>query len=204
MGKKDPRIDAYIKKAAPFAQPILVHLREIVHTACPDVEETMKWSFPHFMYQGMLAGMASFKQHATFGFWKGGLIIDKDTSKSTEAMGQFGKITSLADLPSKATISGYVKQAMVLNENGIKVPKSKQKTAPRTPLPVPPSLTAALKRNALARKHFEAFVPSARFEYIEWITEARTDITRQRRVATTVAQLSKGLQRHWKYQTNKA
>ena len=203
MAKKDPRIDAYIKKAAPFAQPILAHLREIVHGACPEVEETMKWSFPHFMYEGMLAGMASFKEHATFGFWKGGLIIDKDTSRSTEAMGQFGRITSLADLPPKAIIAGYVKQAMVLNEQGIKVPKAKQKTAPRKPLPVPDALTVALRKNAAARRHFDAFVPSARFEYVEWITEARTTATRDRRVATTVAQLAKGQQRHWKYQAKK-
>lgn len=203
MGKKDPRIDAYIKKAAPFAQPILTHLRDIVHGACPDVEETMKWSFPHFMYEGMLAGMASFKEHATFGFWKGGLIIDKETSRSAEAMGQFGRITAITDLPPKTIIAGYVKQAMVLNEHGIKVPKAKQKTAPRRPLPVPPALAAALNRNAMALKHFEAFVPSARYEYIEWITEAKTDATRDRRVKTSIAQLAKGKQRHWKYQTKK-
>ena len=203
MGKTDSRIDAYIAKSADFAKPILTHLRDIVHSACPDVEETMKWSFPHFMYQGMLAGMGSFKEHATFGFWKGGLLIDKESSRTMEAMGQFGRITSVKDLPARATIAGFVKQAMVLNELKIKVPKTKQKTEPRKLLAVPPVLATALKRNAAARKTFETFSPSARYEYIEWIVEAKTDPTRDKRLAVTVAQLAEGKHRHWKYQAKK-
>lgn len=203
MGKKDPRIDRYIAKSADFARPILTHLREIVHSACPEVEETMKWSFPHFMYKGMLAGMASFKGHATFGFWKGGLIIDKETSKTMEAMGQFGRITSVKDLPGKTAIAGYVKQAVALNENGVKVPRTKQKTEPRKLLAVPPGLTAALKKNATARRNFDAFSPSARYEYIEWIVEAKSDATRDKRLVTTIAQLAEGRHRHWKYQPKK-
>src|ERR687885_318163 len=101
MGTRDPRVDAYIEKSADFARPILAHLRDVVHDACPDVEETMKWSFPHFMYQGMLCSMASFKQHCAFGFWKGALVLDEGDDKGAEAMGQFGRITSLKDLPPK-------------------------------------------------------------------------------------------------------
>lgn len=203
MGTKDPRIDAYIAKSADFAQPILTHLRDVVHAACPEVAETMKWSFPHFMYKGMLAGMAAFKEHATFGFWKGGLIIDKETSRTMEAMGQFGRITSVRDLPSRSTIAGYVKQAMVLNDNGIKVPKARQKTEPRKLLAVPPALASALRKNAAARKTFDTFSPSARHEYIEWIVEARTDATRDKRLSVTIAQLAEGKHRHWKYQGRK-
>jgi hypothetical protein len=119
MGIRDPRVDAYIAKSAEFARPILMHLREVVHAACPDVEEAMKWSHPHFMYHGMLCGMAAFKQHCTFGFWKFDLIVAGDKAAEA-AMGQFGRITKVADLPSKKVLTGYIKQAMKLNEEGAK------------------------------------------------------------------------------------
>ena len=128
MGKRDPRVDAYIKKAAPFAQPILTEIRETVHASCPDVEEAMKWSFPHFLYKGMLCGMASFKEHAAFGFWKGSLVVDR--GKGIDAMGQFGRITTRKDLPSKRVLAGYVKKAAALNEQGVKVPRVVKRRAP--------------------------------------------------------------------------
>src|SRR4051812_42128922 len=122
MGMRDARIDAYIANAAEFARPILLHLRELVHAACPDVEETMKWSFPHFQYKGMLCGMTAFKEHCAFGFWKHKLIVQKGVA-SEEAMGQFGKLTKLSDLPAKKVLTGYIQQAMKLNDDGVKVPK---------------------------------------------------------------------------------
>ena len=120
MGTRDARVDAYIAKSADFARPILNHLREVVHAACPDVEETMKWSFPHFQYQGMLCSMASFKEHCAFGFWKGSLVVGKDAAEAEKAAGQFGRLTKVSDLPSKKVLTGYIKEAMKLNEDGVK------------------------------------------------------------------------------------
>ena len=131
MATRDPRVDAYIAKSADFARPILVHLRELVHAACPDVEETMKWSFPHFMYKGMLCGMSAFKQHVAFGFWLGKLVTS--TGKDDEAMGQFGCITRIADLPSKKTLTSLVRKAMVLNEAGVTSPSRTKTAKPRPP-----------------------------------------------------------------------
>src|SRR3954454_18167213 len=123
MGKRDPRVDAYIRKAAPFAQPILADIRDTVHAACPDVEEAIKWSFPHFTYKGMLCSMAAFKQHAAFMFWKGSLVVD-DAPKSGEGMGQLGRITTLSDLPPRKTLVGYIKRAVALNDQGIKIARA--------------------------------------------------------------------------------
>ena len=135
MGTKDRRVDAYITKSADFARPILQHLREVVHAACPDVEETLKWSSPAFMYKGMLCGMAAFKEHATFGFWKGSLVIPPGENRNADAMGQFGRITREKDLPPKKVIAAYVKAAMKLNERGVKVARPASRA--KKPLAVP-------------------------------------------------------------------
>lgn len=198
MGTRDPRVDAYIKKAAPFAQPILTEIRETVHASCPDVEEAMKWSFPHFLYKGMLCGMASFKEHAAFGFWKGSLVVDR--GKGIDAMGQFGRITKRSDLPSKRVLAGYVKKAAALNEQGVKVPRAVKRRAPG-PVTPPPALTAALKKNRKAQAGFEALSPSHKREYIEWITEAKTDETRARRLAQAIEWMAEGKSRNWKYES---
>ena len=198
MGMRDARIDAYIAKSADFAKPILMHLREVVHAACPDVEETMKWSFPHFMYKGMLCSMASFKEHCAFGFWKGELIVANSGGAGESAMGQFGRITQLSDLPSKRVLSGYIKEAMKLNEAGVKAPtRSKPKVAKE--LVVPEDLAGALQSNPKARATFEKFSPSHQREYVEWITEAKTQATRQRRLATAIEWMADGKPRNWKY-----
>lgn len=199
MGARDPRVDAYIASSADFARPVLTHLRDVVHATCPDVEETMKWSFPHFMYQGMLCSMASFKGHCALTFWKGALVLDG--AGSDGAMGQFGRITSIADLPAKTVLAGYVKKAMTLNERGVKAPIRAKVRVARPALPVPPALAAALARNAKARTTFEKFSPSQRREYVEWISEAKTDATRERRVATAVEWLAEGKTRNWKYES---
>ena len=197
MGTRSPQVDAYIAKSQPFARPILEHLREVVHGACPGVVEEMKWSMPHFTYKGMLAGMAAFKSHCTFGFWKGRLILGKDEI-NREAMGHFGNIRSLDDLPPKRTLAGYVKKAAKLNEEGVKVPRAPKAKAPR-PVTVPADLAAALRRNRKARVTFESFSPSHKREYIEWITEAKREETREKRLATTIEWLEEGKPRHWKY-----
>jgi uncharacterized protein YdeI (YjbR/CyaY-like superfamily) len=194
MPKPDPRIDAYIEKSADFAQPILEQLRAVVHEACPDVEETLKWSMPTFMYHGIMCSMAAFKQHCTFGFWKGALLRDRDGRTAEE---RIGRIEKPADLPSKRELHAFIRQAMALNEEGVKAPRTAKK---KPALPTPPDLAAALRRNAKARATFEGFAPSHRREYIEWITEAKREETRMRRIAQAVEWLAEGKQRNWRYQ----
>ena len=199
MGKKDPRIDAYIAKSADFAKPILTYLREAVHAACPDVEETLKWSMPAFMHHGILCGMAAFKEHAACNMWKGSLIVGDE--KDRDAMGQFGRLTKVSDLPSKKVLVGLIKQAVTLNEQGVKVPKVRKPGLERKVVPseAPPDLAAALKKNAKARTTFDGFSPSHKREYVEWITEAKRDETRKRRLEQAVEMLSEGKTRNWKY-----
>lgn len=202
MASKDPRIDAYIAKSAAFAKPILKHLRKVVHNGCPGVKETMKWSMPHFDYKGVMCGMAAFKEHCVFGFWKEALIFDRDKIAEKTAMGSFGCIKSRTDLPNEKTLVGYVKKAAALNEAGIKVPGRTQPKK-KEPLSVPEDFSAALKKNAKARKTFGDFAPSKQREYVEWVTEAKRPETRQERLATSIQWLAEGKARHWKYQPAK-
>lgn len=201
MGVKDPRVDAYIAKAAPFAKPILRHLRGLVHKGCPAVTETIKWGFPHFEHRGVLCSMASFKQHATFGFWKGKLLAgpgQRRLAASDEAMGQFGRITALSDLPSDRTLLALVRKAAALNEQGVKVAKPRATRA--KPLAVPAYFMAALRKSPKALATFKGFSPSHRNEYVEWVTEAKGEDTRQRRLATAVEWMAEGKGRNWKYE----
>jgi uncharacterized protein YdeI (YjbR/CyaY-like superfamily) len=197
MGKRDPRVDAYIKKAAPFARPILTTIRETVHASCPDVEEAMKWSFPHFVYKGVLCSMASFKQHAALGFWKGDLVLGRP--RGADAMGHFGRLTKVSDLPAKRTLAGYVKKAVELNEQNVKVSRAPRNAAPRA-VKVPAALAAALEKRSKASAGFDALSPSHKREYIEWITDAKGDDTRARRLAQAIAWLAEGKSRNWKYE----
>jgi uncharacterized protein YdeI (YjbR/CyaY-like superfamily) len=203
MTDKDPRIDAYIAKAAPFAQPILTHLRELVHQACPDVDETWKWSFPHFDYKGsILCSMAAFKQHCSFGFFKASLMEDPHgilTTVGKTAMGHLGQIKELKDLPKDKILKEYIKQAMRLNEAGVKVP-SKPKTTKATELDTPDYLQKALRKSKPAFAAFEAFTPGKRKEYIEWLEGAKTETTREKRLATAIEYISEGKGLNWKYQ----
>ena len=198
MGRKDPRIDAYIAESADFARPILNKLRKLIHAGCPDVEETMKWSCPHFVYRGLLCSMAAFKEDCTFGFRKGELMKSlKDHAKSEQAMGQYGRITSLAGLPSDKIILEQVKEAARLNAEGIKAPKA---TKEKKPLKIPSYFGLALKKNGKALATFESFSPSHKREYIEWITEAKTATTREKRIATALEWLAAGKGRNWRYE----
>ncbi|MEP6915311.1 MAG: YdeI/OmpD-associated family protein [Acidobacteriota bacterium] len=199
MGSRDPRVDAYIGQSAPFAGPILTHIRKVVHAGCPEVEETMKWSFPHFMYKGILCSMASFKAHCALGFWKGSLLTDIAGAKPADAMGQFGRITAVADLPGERALTSLVRKAAALNDQGVKAPRT-PKAAPRPAPDTPPEMLKALKGSKKASATWEALPPSHRREYLEWITEAKTDTTRQRRVETAVGWLAEGKSRNWKYE----
>ena len=194
MPKRDPRVDAYIAASGAFAQPILKHLRGLVHRACPDVEETLKWRMPTFMYHGILCGMAAFKRHVSFGFWKHALVMGAGAPR--DGMGSFGKVARLGELPADTVIVTAVRRAMRLNETGAKVPRgARQRTAPT----VPDELAAALRRNKRAFAVFEGFSPSNRRDYIEWITQARREETRSRRLAQALEWIAAGKPRNWKY-----
>lgn len=202
MGTRDPRVDAYVAKSAPFAQPILQHLRETIHSASPRIEETMKWSFPHFMHHGIVCSMAAFKEHCAFGFWKQDLVLGGSSTAGRQAMGQFGRIRSLLDLPSRKVLVGYVRRAMRLNEQGVK--PVRKPVAKRAALRMPADLRAALAEQPAAAANFERLRPSQRREYVEWIVEAKREDTRARRIATAVEWIADGKPRHWKYRPARA
>ena len=194
----DPRIDAYIAKSAEFAKPILTRIRKVVHAGCPDVVEGLKWASPHFDYKGIFCGMAAFKQHCIFGFWKHKLLVQRGLiDPKDKAMGQYGRITSLDDLPSEAQLIRVVRAAAKLNDEGVKVPRAPK--AKKPPLRTPPYVTKALKKNAKALATFKGFSPSNQREYVEWITDAKTDGTRTRRLDTAVTWMAQGKSRNWKY-----
>jgi hypothetical protein len=199
MAHTDPRVDAYITKSAPFAQPILQHIRKAVHAGCPEVEETIKWSFPHFVYKGMLCSMASFKAHCAFGFWKGSLLKDElGESKGSDAMGQFGRITALDDLPPSKQLVALVRKAAALNEEGVKVVR-RAKTVKAAPV-IPAEFSKMLRPSKKALATFMALSASHQREYLEWFGEAKTVETRQRRMTTALEWLSEGKARNWKYE----
>jgi uncharacterized protein YdeI (YjbR/CyaY-like superfamily) len=201
MARKDPRIEAYIAKAEPFAQPILKHLRKIVHTGCPAAEETIKWSMPHFNYKGPFCGMAAFKQHCSFGFWKSTLIFGEAAEKDQkDGMGHFGRITSLKDLPNKKKLLGYVRKAVALNDAGTKEAWRMKPRSKAVVVDVPAYFADALKRNKKAGANFKIFSQSKRNEYVEWLTDAKRDDTREKRLATALEWIAEGKTRNWKYE----
>jgi uncharacterized protein YdeI (YjbR/CyaY-like superfamily) len=201
MGKTDEKIDAYIANSADFAKPVLKHLRELVHRACPEVEEKMKWSFPHFDYKGMMCSMASFKQHCAFGFWKASLMPDanKILTQSREAMGQMGQIKSLEDLPPDDVLIAYIKEAARLNEADVKLPPRTQ-AAEKKEVVVPDYVSEAFRQNQKAFETFENFSYSNKKEYIHWITEAKSVETRNKRLATAMEWMNEGKSKNWKYE----
>jgi uncharacterized protein YdeI (YjbR/CyaY-like superfamily) len=198
MTKPNPRVDAYIAKAAPFARPILAQLRAVVHAAAPQAEEEIKWGMPFFTYRGkLLCNFAAFKAHAAFGFYREALVLG--TAAKGGSAGSFGRLTDVRDLPPKRVIAGYVKKAIALADRTAAAPKKAR--APR-PLPkMPPDLARALKVDAVALRQWKAFTPGKRREYLVWILEAKQAETRERRVAQTVAQVREGKSQNWKYET---
>lgn len=200
MPTKDPRIDAYIAKAQPFARPILRRLRAIVHKGCPEVTETIKWGFPHFEHQGILCSMAAFKAHCVFGFWQGRDVVA--TSTGLQAMGDFGRIESLGDLPAERRLIALVKKAAAINLAD--APRARPVKHAKGPMPrMPAAFRRALDADERASATYAAFPPSARRDYLEWIVEAKQPATRERRIATAVEWLAEGKRRNWKYETSR-
>lgn len=201
MGTRSERIDTYLAEAPEFARPILERLRELVHRGCPEVEETIKWGAPHFEHHGLLAGMAAFKRHVSFGFWKGKLLDDPHGLLEAKGFGGSGnlRLASPEDLPSDEVFLDYLRQAVELNEHGVKLPRS-ARAEERPEIEVPDDLRAALAENPAARETFERLGYSQRKEYVEWITEAKRDATRRKRLATAIEWLAEGKHRNWKYE----
>ena len=202
MPKTDPRVDAYIAKAADFAKPLLTHFRAIVHEACPDAEETIKWGTPSWQYAGSsLCSMAAFKQHCSFGFWRANLLTLNGKPLGFGADGQLSHLTSKQDLPTRRVLVALVKHAAKLNASGVKasVMSGSRSRGPVKPAAVPADFTRALAANKRARDNFESFSPSHRREYIEWISGAKQEVTRAKRLATALEWLAEGKQRNWKY-----
>lgn len=201
MGNKNPRVDAYINKAASFAQPILIRLRTIIHKACPQVVENIKWGMPCFDFHGSFCDMAAFKQHCSFGFRKASLMKDAKLLNSKEnrtAMGNLGRIVSIADIPPERKMIAWIKEAMELNINGVKVPR-KNILATKMVVDPPDWLLKAIQKNKLAWKSFQAFTPGKKKEYIEWLTEAKSEATRNSRLTQALAWIEEGKSRNWKY-----
>lgn len=197
MSAHDPRVDAYIAKAAPFARPLLEHLRAVVHAACPSVQEDIKWSMPSFQYGGrILCQMAAFKQHASFGFWQHAAVTE---GKARDGMGSLGRLATIKDVPSKRELTALLRKAMALIDEGATSTAMRAKPAPRAALEVPADLRDALAGNPGAKATFDGFSASASRDYIEWITEAKREDTRARRLAQAVGWLAEGKMRNWKY-----
>jgi len=192
---KDARIDAYIEKAQPFAKPILQRFRKAVHAGCPGVVETIKWQNPAFDYKGPLAGMAAFKAHCAVGFWKESLM--KAGLRAARTMGPFARVESIDQLPDEKKLVAMVKEAAALNEAGVKIVRNR---TPKPPPKAPAFLLAALKKNTQAWRHWKTFPPSHKREYIEWITGAKQEETRVRRLEKAIAQIAAGKSQNWKYE----
>ena len=201
MASRDPRVDAYIAKSVEFSRPILTHLRDTVHSAVPGAEETIKWGMPFFMYNGrILCSMAAFKAHAAFLFWKGSQVVEPSANRNDEGMGQFGRLTKVSDLPGKKVLTGYIKKAVTMHAELAKSPPKPKPRAAKPPIPMPASFKSALGKDKKAKAAFEKLSPSHRREYLEWITEAKTDTTRDKRIATSIEWIASGKSRNWKYQ----
>jgi uncharacterized protein YdeI (YjbR/CyaY-like superfamily) len=204
----NPKVDAYVAKAQPFAKPIIEHLRELVHKGCPEVEETIKWSRPFFEYRGaILCNVSAFKEHCSFGFWgeEIGAVLREAKVLGEEGMGSLGRITSLKDLPSDKQMLGWIRQAAGFVDSGQYtspiVARRKVVKAQKPALETPSELAAALKKNKRAAAAFAAFSPSCRREYVEWIADAKRPETRDKRIETALDWIAEGKQRNWKYQS---
>ena len=203
----EPRVDVYIAKAKPFAQPILNHLRELVHKACPGVVETIKWSRPFFEYKGMILGnMSAFKEHCSFGFWGEEIsaVLRKGDLLQPDAMGSLGKITRVEDLPANKQMLILLRQAAAFIDSGKYTSpiaaRHKVVKAPKAAVEAPAEFTKALKASKKAAVAFAAFSPSCKREYVEWIADAKRPETRDKRIETAIEWIGEGKQRNWKYQ----
>ncbi len=198
MPTKDPRVDRYIAEAADFAQPMLKRLRKLVHAACPDVTETIKWSTPFYEHQGILLATPAFKRHFALIFWQGKTLF-KDLPAKDNPRTKFRRLTSNAELPDDRTLTRYIRAAVALNEAGVKPPPRPRAKA-KPAIPVPDYFLTALKANPAALAAFEQFSPSCKREYLEWITDAKCEETRTKRLQSALAWIAKGKSRNWKYE----
>jgi uncharacterized protein YdeI (YjbR/CyaY-like superfamily) len=206
MNQYDPRIDDYIAKKPAFAQPILSHIRQLMHTVSPQITETIKWGHPFFEYKGVLANMAGFKEHCVFGFWGSSTFADPhgviQLGDEKESAGNFGRITKLSDLPNDEILTEIILQAIAIKD-GAPAPKPKKPAAakiPKAEIEMPDYFATALATNQKALATYQDFSPSKKREYLEWITEAKTEDTRQKRIETALEWLAEGKSRNWKYQ----
>jgi uncharacterized protein YdeI (YjbR/CyaY-like superfamily) len=204
----NPKVDAYLAAAEPFAQPVLEHLRVLIHKACPQVEETIKWSRPFFLHHSViLCNISAFRQHCSFGFWGAEMtaLLNKANALREGGMGSLGRIVRVQDLPPDKQMLEWIRQAAAFIDSGEHIsPIAARRTVvkPPKPAPEPPAnFTTALKKDKKATAAFAAFSPSAQREYIEWIAEARRPETQQRRIATALEWIVLGKPRNWKYQT---
>ena len=195
-----PEVDAYIEQAGEFARPILRKLRQLFHEACPDIRETIKWGSPFFEHKGIVGNMSAFKRHVSYGFWKAGLMSDPEglLEKAGNTEMAVLKATCPGDLPADEILLQYIREAVALNEKGVKIPRARAAKRPRQ-LEVPDDLMAAIRADEQAVATFEGFSYSNRKEYVEWVTAAKRPATRAQRLATTVEWLAEGKPRYWKY-----
>lgn len=200
MGKKDPRVDQFIREAAPFARPILKRVRALAHRHCKGVEETIKWGMPFFLVDGKIICMiGAFKAHCNFGFWKGRSFVNPDGTSAKVGMGQLDRLTSVRDLPSAKLMASYFKQALEWNAKKKGSPRVRKipKAVPR----LPADFARGLRSNRKAWSVFTAFSPSKKREYIEWIAGAKSEETRERRMETAIEWIAQGKSRNWKYRS---
>jgi uncharacterized protein YdeI (YjbR/CyaY-like superfamily) len=203
MKNANPKFDEYIAKSADFAKPILNHLRQLIHDTCPDVEEIMKWSIPHFDYKGeMMCILAAYGHHCSFTFWKADLMSDQKLRKNVDPkqpLGYMSKIASMSDLPSDDQLVAYIKEAMALNENGVKLEAKPKSDKPRV-IETPDYFNEKLATNPAAKEIFETKSAAYRKEYLIWITDAKTEATRQKRMEESLEWIAEGKGRFWKYE----
>lgn len=205
QGHFNPQLDEYQDAASEFAKPIMAHLRKLLHRQCPEVVETIKWGIPHFDYKGeMLCTFAAYKNHCSFGFWKESLMSDPrlKANPDLKAIKRFmGKLTSLSDLPPDSEMIVFIKEAMALNETGVKLASRRDdKSAKAVEIVVPDAFAEQLSRHARANEVFQSKSPSFRKEYVAWIVDAKTDQTRQKRIAESLEWIAQGKGRFWKYE----
>ncbi len=196
MGTRHPGVDAYIAGAPDYAKPILEHVRAVAHEAIPAVDEAIKWGAPHFMRDGMVCAIAAFKSYCGIRFWKEALLQADDASK--QAIERYGRIASIEDIANDRGLAQMMKAAARLNADGVKLPSRPKKAHP--PLEVPAALRLALDADRTAAATFDGFSPSHQREYVQWITEAKTEQTRDKRIATAIEWMAEGKSRNWKYE----
>jgi hypothetical protein len=200
------QVTAYAAAMPAYAQPIFAHLRALIHTTCPDTDEAIKWSIPHFERDGdYLCIFAASPGHASFTFYKQQLMSDprlRDNLNLPAIKRFMGRLTSLSDLPDDATLAAMLQEAADLNARGVRLPDRAPKTPPVIDMPsaVATAVATALAANPAAQAVWDAKSAAWRKDYLVWITAAKTDPTRDARIAEALDWIADGKARFWKYQ----